>query len=136
MRITDKEGLLAEEFLIGEMLGQVEVYCECVTLGCKPMASIMVRKRHLPLALEHIVLKDCQYWVDEQSDSDEWVDVYIYVLANMGQVIQELWLLMSAEEESTALFEWVKGKLFGYGNAEIATHIDQWGASRDDLASH
>jgi hypothetical protein len=117
--IVDIAREATEDYLIGELLGRIEVYCEAVSLGCKPMGSLIVRKRHLHYATEHIVHKGCKFLVSELPYG--WVDLSIYVLDSVPLIYADLVRLKPGQ--TSPLFEWAIGKLYGYGDEQVDAHI-------------
>ena len=119
--LVDDAGNAKEEYLIGLVEGGAEAYCESIVKGCKPVASMLFKKRFLPYAVKVIEAWGCQWRVSDRSD--EWADFSIYIDDAVGQVLTELDDLIP--EGSTPFFEWAKGKLFGYGDKQINEHVSE-----------
>ena len=70
---------------------------------------------YLGRALRAIKAWVCKYIVHDRPD--EWASVDIYYLGSLGVVIRER--DERIPEGSSPFFEWVKGKLFGYGDHDV-----------------
>ena len=113
--------IFIEQTLLWETLGRVGIYCECVKMGCKPAASIIVRKRHVQEVIETIRQSGCNYRINERSEPDEWADVDIFAYPSLAMVREEMIRLMPSEP--TPFFEWAKGKWFGYSDNHIDAYL-------------
>ena len=98
------------------ILGQLHIYCESVSMDCKPMAFFPIQERYVEEIKNYVFSRKLNIHIEPLSDG--WFTIYIYKYDYLIHIIENL-----PQKPQTPYDHWVIGKACGYSDLAIGEFI-------------
>ncbi|GAH07644.1 unnamed protein product [marine sediment metagenome] len=104
--------------------GEINNYCEAVSMGCKPCAMFPIQDRYVEEVKK--IIDGKALFVYAEFLYPNWTTVWIYKREFMLDVIKKILTLFPPEKPNTIFDHWILGKAFGYSDEAIEEFLSSF----------
>ncbi len=113
----------SEDYLAGDLEGKLFTYIEAIQTGTKPVACCGILKKQASSAIELILRENLHFlvlpWTEDR------VIIYLFQDMYLGEIVLTLDALNGVLDKQFTTWAW--GKLYGYGDSDIADYLKKMG---------